>query len=123
MPRLIVIVEDSSAIASSLALGLAGIAEAETVIFGNARDAARFLHEEPRALAALISDLNLPDHDGFSLIRQVRTMPAHRAVPVLLITAEEDPAPAHGDDLARPNAIIRKPFSIKEVRRVLESLL
>lgn len=95
----------------------------EAAVFGNAREALRFLQMTYRPLAAVITDLNLPDEDGFSLIRQIRQLDRQYAVPAILITAQENPIPKKEDMLGSPNAILKKPFSIKEVRRVLETLL
>jgi DNA-binding response OmpR family regulator len=120
---LVVIVEDTAALAASLALALEADSNMETMIFGNARDALRFLAAAPRPIAALVTDLNLPDEDGFNLIRQVRGIKPYRELPAILITGQENANSDGSDILGRPNAVIIKPFSMKEVRRVLETLL
>src|ERR1700760_162870 len=38
----------------------------------------------------IITDLNMPRMDGISLIKNVRTTPNHRAVPILMLTTESD---------------------------------
>ena len=123
MPRLILIVEDTAPLASSLALAIEGIGNVCAIVAGDATEALRFLRMECRPLAAVVTDLNLPDEDGFSLIRAIREMEPYRAVPVILITAQESPMPKEQHMLGSPNAIFQKPFSMKEVRRVLETLL
>lgn len=123
MSRLIVIAEDTPALAASLALAFEHIGDVEAVVFGNAREAMSFVKQQQHALSALVTDLNLPDTNGFALIRSVRSMERNRHVPAILITAQENPPVANGDILGRPNVVIQKPFSMKEVRRVLETLL
>jgi DNA-binding response OmpR family regulator len=123
VPRLILIVEDTAALAASLALAMEAMDDTEAVVYGNAKAALEYLLKERRPLAAVVTDLNLPDGDGFTLIKQVREIGMYSTVPVILITAQESPAPKDGHALSNPNAIFQKPFSMKEVRRVLETLL
>jgi DNA-binding response OmpR family regulator len=123
MPRLILIVEDTASLASSLAVALEGIGDIRAVVARDASEALRFLRRECGPLAAVVTDLNLPDEDGFDLIQAIREMEPYRTVPVILITAQESPMPKEQHMLGSPNAIFQKPFSMKEVRRVLETLL
>ncbi len=123
MPRLILIIEDTASLAASLALALEKIDDVEVVMFGNGRDALAYLGIERRPLAAIVTDLNLPDDDGFALIRKIRQIDNYRGLPAILITAQESPMPHLGDILGSPNAIVKKPFLMKEVRLVLETLL
>src|SRR5579871_6473739 len=39
----------------------------------------------------VITDLNMPNLDGISLIRALRADPRHRVVPILMLTTEQDP--------------------------------
>lgn len=123
MPRLILIVEDTVALAASLALAMEAMDDTEAVVYGSTGAALKFLLEERRPLAAVVTDLNLPDGDGFTLIKRVREIGMYSTVPVILITAQESPLPNDGHVLSNPDAIFHKPFSMKEVRRVLETLL
>ncbi|MCU1292985.1 MAG: response regulator receiver protein [Bryobacterales bacterium] len=123
MPRLILIVEDTATLASSLAVAIEGIGNVCVIVTGDATEALRFLRLQCHPLAAVVTDLNLPDEDGFTLIQAIREMEPYRTVPVILITAQESPRPKEQHMLGSPNAIFQKPFSMKEVRRVLETLL
>ena len=123
MPRLVLIIEDTAPLAASLALAFEEIGNIEAAVFGNGRKALRFLRQEHRILAAVITDLNLPDLDGLALIQQIREMAGQQGVPAILITAQDHFILQPEHSLANPNAILKKPFSMKEVRRVLETLL
>jgi two-component system chemotaxis response regulator CheY len=72
-----------------------------------------------KALAALrlgaadlvITDLNMPNMDGISLIRALRKEPKYRTVPILMLTTEADAAKkAEGRDAGATGWIV-KPFS------------
>ncbi len=36
----------------------------------------------------VISDINMPNMDGFSLIKELRNLPAYRFIPMLMLTTE-----------------------------------
>ncbi len=43
------------------------------------------------ALSLVILDLNLPLHDGFEILEQLRTMPSLAHVPVVVLTSSDSP--------------------------------
>jgi len=111
--RTILIVEDSETCAETLQIALESMPGLETVVLQNLG----------AALAALVTDLHMPRHDGFELIRQLRAENRYARLPVLLISGDSDPqlpqrALAHGAD-----AFFSKPYSPAAVRRKLEQLL
>lgn len=83
-----------------------------------------------RALAALksasadlvITDLNMPNMDGLALIRALRADPAHRALPILMLTTEGDAQKKSEGREAGATGWMVKPFSpdklIELVKRV-----
>jgi CheY-like chemotaxis protein/anti-sigma regulatory factor (Ser/Thr protein kinase) len=62
-------------------------AKADVTTAGSALEARRFFQERPPDV--LISDIAMPDEDGFALIRSVRMLPAERGgnVPAVALTA------------------------------------
>ncbi len=123
--KLVVIVDDNEGVAASLAIAFAGIPGVETVISHHPAGALRLFANgaKERAIAAIVTDFNLPQVDGLELIRQVRAIQGYESLPAVIITAEENLSTANGCILNTPNAIFRKPFSMREVCRVLEELL
>lgn len=119
-----VIVDDNESVAESLAVAFARIPGIETATRHDPSDALQLfeISREP-AIAAIVTDLNLPNLDGLELIRKVREMEQYRTLPAILITADEHLGRGNGDSGNTPNAIFAKPFSVKEVCRVLEELL
>jgi CheY-like chemotaxis protein len=87
---------------------------------GSAAEAMRILEEERPQV--LISDIGLPDEDGFSLMRKIRALPTSRGgdIPAIALTghgAEDDRAQTRG---AGFNAHLTKPVAPEEM---LEAIL
>ena len=80
---------------------------------------ARFQEEDPDVV---ITDINMPNLDGFGVISAIRSGPANREVPILVLTTESSP---HLKDRARAAGAtgwIVKPFEdatiLSIIRRV-----
>ena len=125
MARVVVIVDDNESLAVSLAIAFGRIPDVETVIAHEPAAALRLFTDGHRQgkIAAIVTDFNLPHVNGFELIQQIRELEDYRTLPAIMITAAESAVAANGYILNTPNAIFRKPFSMKEVCRVLEGLL
>jgi two-component system chemotaxis response regulator CheY len=121
MSRLILIVEDSATCAETLQIALESIPGIETRVSHSAK--AAFALAEGNDVVAIVTDLHLPQADGFELIRRLRADPRFVRVPILLISGDSDPglparALAEGAD-----AFFPKPYSPSAVRRKLEQLI
>ena len=123
MAKVVVIVDDTDSVASSLALAFEGIQGVHAVIAHSSTEALRLFTAPDSRISAMVTDLHLPSLNGFELIRAVRNLPSYRNLPAILITADENVTIKPGPMLDGPNAIFRKPCSLKEVSRVLEELL
>jgi two-component system chemotaxis response regulator CheY len=121
--KLVVIVEDAETLAASLAVALETIPTVKVVIAHHPKIALRAFTPAGPHVSAIVTDLNLPELNGLELIRMIRELNGYRDIPAILITAEECAVPVNGNIMGSPNAIFRKPFSIREVCRVVESLL
>jgi CheY-like chemotaxis protein len=73
----------------------------------------------------LISDIGLPDGDGYQLMRRVRERPADRggAVPAIALTAFGGAEDAKQALRSGYQAHVVKPFQFAELLRVIESLV
>jgi CheY-like chemotaxis protein len=121
--KVVVIVDDTDSVASSLALAFEGIPDVKAVIAHSSPEALRLFTAPTSRYSAVVTDLHLPSLNGFELIREIRNLPAYRNLPAIMITADERATLKPGPLLDGPNAIFRKPCSLKEVSRVLEELL
>lgn len=123
MAKVVVIVEDTESVAASLALAFENIPGVKAVIAPHSRAALRLFTTGGLRIAAIVTDLNLPYLNGFQLIREIRKLDGYANLPAIMITADERADLLNGCAPASPNAIFRKPFSLREVCRVLEELL
>ena len=98
-----------------------GGAGAELKLAGSAHEAlTKFAEWKPDVL---VSDIGMPSEDGFELIREIRTVPRYSDLPVIMISADDRASSLNGSTPNGANALFRKPFSLKEVSRVLDELL
>jgi len=74
-------------------------------------------------IAAIVTDLHLPNMSGLELIAAIRRAPGLERLPIVVVSADADPAtPSHALQLGA-NAFFLKPFSPGAVRKKLEELI
>ena len=68
----------------------------------------------------IITDLNMPNMDGISLIRNVRAGSQHRAVPILILTTESDATKKNDGKAAGATGWLVKPFSPEKLVELVQ---
>jgi two-component system chemotaxis response regulator CheY len=68
----------------------------------------------------IITDLNMPNMDGISLIKQVRSSAQHRGVPILILTTESDAAKKADGKAAGATGWLVKPFSPEKLVELVQ---
>lgn len=118
----VLVVDDEADTRELLKVGL-GHCGAEVLTAGSALEALEAIEEERPQL--LISDIGMPDEDGYELIRQVRALPATRGgkIPAIALTAY-----ARTEDRLRAlragyQMHISKPVELAELVAVMASLV
>ena len=121
------IVDDSLAMRKLLQrqVRLAGFADAEIVEAADGREGLeRF---DPRAIDILLTDVNMPEMDGFALVREARRKqretPDSRPVRILMISAEGEPAVVQAAQDCGADDLLVKPFSPQTLGGKLAGLL
>lgn len=123
MPRLILIVEDSETCAETLQIALESIPGHETHVTRSPAAALATALKEGNEIAAVVTDLHMPQSDGLDLIRKLRAEPRFSRTPILLISGDSDPGlPARALQQGA-DAFFAKPYSPSAVRRKLEQLI
>ena len=71
----------------------------------------------------LITDLDMPEMDGFDLVRNVRAIPKYRRMPIVILTTESNDEFKRKARAAGATAWITKPFKPNQIVGVLSRLL
>jgi two-component system chemotaxis response regulator CheY len=74
-------------------------------------------------VSAVVTDIHLPAMTGLDLIARIRSDPGLRALPIVVVSADADPAAPRTALESGANAFFSKPFSPAAVRRKLEELI
>ena len=120
---LILIVEDSETCAETLQIALESIPGLRTLVLSTPDAALAVLRREDADIVALVTDLHMPRHDGFELIRQLRAEARFVRMPVVLISGDSDPLLPERAIAQGADAFFSKPYSPAAVRRKLERLI
>jgi two-component system chemotaxis response regulator CheY len=117
----ILTVDDSTSLRTMVAATLASAGH-EVAQAGSGAEALVLLQKATFAL--VISDLNMPEMDGLTLIRHLRKLPNYRMTPVLVLTTEMDPNKKKDAKDAGATGWILKPFEptslLATIRKVLD---
>lgn len=107
MSKTALIVDDSTSLRQMVSFTLreAGF---EVLEGANGKEGLRQLSGQP--LQVIITDLNMPEMDGIAMIQQIRTIPAYRFTPILMLTTESHAAKRDEARKAGATGWIVKPF-------------
>ncbi|WP_338415076.1 response regulator [uncultured Sphaerotilus sp.] len=109
MAKTVLVVDDSSSLRTlvKLALTRAGY----TVIEGaDGQDALDRLDQAGK-VHLIISDVNMPNMDGITFVRQLKLHPRHRFIPVIMLTTENEQTKMQQARAAGARAWLVKPFN------------
>src|SRR5208282_6066851 len=76
-----------------------------------------------REVHLVLSDINMPKMDGLELTRQLRAMPQHKFVPIVLLTTESHPEKRREGKAAGATAWIVKPFQPDQLLAVVKKVM
>lgn len=107
MPKTILVVDDSESVRQLVGIALknAGYDIIEAV---DGRDGLSKLNGNK--VNMIISDVNMPNMDGISMLKEVKQMPAYKFTPVLMLTTEAGADMKAQGQAAGAKAWLVKPF-------------
>lgn len=113
MGRTILVVDDSATVRKFVAISL-DMQGFHVLTATDGIDALEKLpHETPDLI---ITDLNMPNMDGFELIRTLRENPQYKDLPVIILTSLTDSvSKAQGAQLG-VKSFLQKPFSLEKIQ-------
>ena len=71
----------------------------------------------------IVTDLNMPNMDGLSMIRELRKQPAQAGVPIIFLTTESDPEMKNQAKAAGATGWLTKPFDPENLVKVAKKVL
>lgn len=121
MPRTALIVDDSVSMRQMVAYTLerAGFTVLQA---GNGKEGVERLDKAGR-VDLIVTDLNMPVMDGLEFIRAVRTRPAAKYTPLLMLTTESDDSKKQAGKAAGATGWIVKPFNPAKFVQVIAKVL
>ena len=120
MSKRIIMVDYSPSVRRAVSFTL-GDAGCEVVEAADGRDAVAKL--SGTAAHMVIVDLNMPNLDGVGLIRELRGSPAHRSVPVVMLTIESQDSKKEEGKAAGATGWVEKPFKLDQLLAVGKKVL
>jgi CheY-like chemotaxis protein len=121
----VLLVEDELACSQTLEVALESAPETDAAPSlahtPTAEQALAILREH--AISVLITDINLPSMDGLELIRRVRAEPRWATLPIIVTSADVDPATHERALRLGANAFFTKPYSPLAIRHKIEELI
>jgi two-component system chemotaxis response regulator CheY len=120
MTRTILTVDDSITMRQMIAFTLRG-AGYEILEAGDGVEALERL--QGRQVSLVITDINMPRMDGFTLVQRLRALPAFKATPILILTTESTPEQKVKGKTAGASGWIVKPFSPEKLLDVVGKVL
>src|SRR4051812_39400460 len=120
--RVVLVVEDADLCSVTLEIALLSV-RGVSVMHTNSAEAAIEELNKGVQVQALITDIHLPEMDGFELVERVRQMPRLAKLPIIVISGDSDPHTPERVKRLGANAFFTKPYSPAAVRQKLEELL
>jgi two-component system chemotaxis response regulator CheY len=71
----------------------------------------------------VLTDLNMPNMDGLTLIRELRKMPAQAGVPIVFLTTESDDSMKQAAKAAGATGWLVKPFDPEQLVRIARKVI
>lgn len=115
----ILFVDDDAELCSFIVRELAKYYHVDTCY--NGRDAMKTLLNTPYDL--VVSDVMMPEMDGFTLLRMIKKNPVVNHIPVIMLTSKADVANRLEGLEGGADAFMSKPFNIHELHVVINSLI
>ena len=120
MTKTIMTVDDSASVRLMVNFTLKDLGY-EIIEAENGKDALKKL--QTKQIHMLITDINMPEMDGISLIRKVRANPDYKFIPIILLTTESQLEKKNAGKEAGATGWIVKPFKPDQLVAVVKKVL
>ncbi|SDI45029.1 response regulator [Propionivibrio dicarboxylicus] len=120
MNKTILIVDDSTSMRQVVSMALKGNSY-DVIEAVDGKDALAKL--DGRKIHLVISDVNMPNMDGITFVREMKKLPAYKFVPVVMLTTEGAEEKKKAGQEAGAKAWVVKPFQPQQMLAVVSKLL
>lgn len=120
MAKTIMIVDDSASLRQVVAIALRG-AGYDVMEACDGKDALTKLTGQKINL--IISDVNMPNMDGISMVRELKKIPAYKFTPVIMLTTETQDSKKKEGQEAGARAWVVKPFQPAQMLAAVAKLV
>jgi len=120
MSKTILIVDDSASIRQVVSITLKG-AGYDVIEGCDGKDALSKL--DGRKIHLIVSDVNMPNMDGFSFVKAAKLLPAYKFTPVIMLTTEASDAMKQQGQASGAKAWMVKPFQPAQMLNAVSKLI
>jgi two-component system chemotaxis response regulator CheY len=120
MAKTILIVDDSASLRQVVSISLKG-AGYETIEACDGKDALTKL--DGRKIHLVISDVNMPNMDGITFVKQMKAQASYKFTPVIMLTTEASDAKKAEGQAAGAKAWVVKPFQPAQMLTAVSKLI
>ena len=120
MSKTVLIVDDSASVRQVVSIALRGAGY--TVLEGvDGKDALTKLNGQKIHL--IISDVNMPNMDGITFVKEAKKLPAYKFTPVIMLTTESSDEKKREGQAAGAKAWVVKPFQPPQMLAAVAKLV
>jgi two-component system chemotaxis response regulator CheY len=120
MAKTILVVDDSSSLRQVVGIALKG-AGYDVIEACDGKDALGKITGQKVHL--IISDVNMPNMDGITFVKEVKKIAAHKFVPIIMLTTESQEAKKQEGQAAGAKAWVVKPFQPAQMLTAVSKLV
>lgn len=120
MAKTILIVDDSASVRQVVSIALKG-AGYDVIEGVDGKDALAKLTGQKVHL--IISDVNMPNMDGITFVKEVKQLPAYKFTPVIMLTTESQEGKKQEGQAAGAKAWVVKPFLPAQMLAAVSKLI
>jgi two-component system chemotaxis response regulator CheY len=120
MKKTILIADDSESVREVVSFTLQN-AGYEVLVGVDGSDALKFL--DGKEIHLVVTDLHMPNMDGISLIKEIRSRDSYKGIPILFLTTESQAAKKEEAKAAGATGWIVKPFVADKLLSAVQKVI
>lgn len=120
MQKTILVVDDSASVRQVVSIALTG-AGYQVVEASDGKDA--LVKLDKQRVNLIISDVNMPNMDGITMLKEVKKRPDTKFTPVIMLTTESEQSKKEQGRAAGAKAWVVKPFQPQQMLAAVSKLV